>query len=41
MKYLCLGYLDEKTIDTMSERERETFLKECSLTGGVRTRAEC
>ena len=30
MKYLCLGYLDENKINTMSERERETFLKECS-----------
>jgi hypothetical protein len=30
MKYLCRGYLDENTINTMSERERETFLKECS-----------
>ena len=29
MKYLCLGYLDEKKLDTMSERQRETLLKEC------------
>jgi hypothetical protein len=29
MKYLCLAYLDEKKLDTMSESERETFIKEC------------
>lgn len=29
MKYICLGYMDEKKWDTMSERERITFLDEC------------
>ena len=30
MRYLCLGYLDEKKLEGMSESERETFIKECS-----------
>jgi len=30
MKFLCLGYLDEKKLDGMSESEREIFIKECS-----------
>lgn len=29
MKYICLGYMDEQKWDTMSERERNTFLDEC------------
>ncbi len=35
MKYLCLGYLDEKTMDAMSEGERATFIKECSAYDNV------
>jgi len=29
MKYICLGYMDQKRWDTMSERERTTFLDDC------------
>jgi hypothetical protein len=29
MKYLCLAYLDEKKLGSMSESEREVFIKEC------------
>jgi hypothetical protein len=29
MKYICLGYLDEKKWQEMSESERQTFIKEC------------
>jgi hypothetical protein len=29
MKYLCLGYMEEGKWDTMSESERNTFMKEC------------
>jgi hypothetical protein len=29
MKFLCLSYFDERKLDLMSERERETFIKEC------------
>ncbi len=29
MKYICLGYLEEKTWDAMSESERKTFVDEC------------
>ncbi|HLF19867.1 MAG TPA: hypothetical protein VI704_03665 [Bacteroidota bacterium] len=29
MKYICLGYLDEKLWDGMSEREQKTFVDEC------------
>jgi hypothetical protein len=29
MKYICLGYMDEKKWDTMSESERNTFMDEC------------
>ena len=29
MKYICLGYMDEKKWDTMSESERSTFMDEC------------
>ena len=29
MKYICLGYMDEKKWETMSENERNAFLDEC------------
>ena len=29
MKYLCLGYMDEKKWEAMSNSERETFIEEC------------
>lgn len=29
MKYICLGYMDEKKWDTMSETERNAFMDEC------------
>jgi len=29
MKYICLGYMDEKKWDTMSESERNRFVDEC------------
>jgi hypothetical protein len=29
MKYVCLGYLDEKKWDTMSEREQNALIDEC------------
>lgn len=29
MKYICLGYFDEKLLDGMSEREQKTFVDEC------------
>jgi hypothetical protein len=29
MKYVCLGYLDEKTWDAMSESERNALMDEC------------
>ena len=29
MKYICLGYIDEKKWDTMSESERNAFVDEC------------
>ena len=29
MKYICLGYYDEKTWETMSERERNTLMDAC------------
>jgi len=29
MKYLCLGYMEEKKWDTMSESERNAFIDEC------------
>lgn len=29
MKYVCLGYLDEKNWSTLSEKERETLMDEC------------
>ena len=35
MKYLCLGYLDQKKSDTMSESEREAFIRECSTYDNV------
>src|SRR5262245_24527413 len=29
MKYVCLGYMEEKKWDAMSQSERETFMDEC------------
>jgi len=29
MKYICLGYMDEKTWDSMSDSERNNFMDEC------------
>ena len=29
MKYICLGYMDEKKWGTMSEKERNFFMDEC------------
>jgi len=29
MKYVCLGYMEEKKWDTMSESERQAFMEEC------------
>jgi len=29
MKYICLGYFDEKKWETMSERERNAVMDEC------------
>ena len=29
MKYLCLGYIEEKTLEAMSNSEREAFIEEC------------
>ena len=29
MKYLCLGYKDEKKWESMSKNERDAFLEEC------------
>lgn len=29
MKYICLGYMDEKKWNMMSENERNTFVDEC------------
>jgi len=29
MKYICLGYVDEKKWDAMSQSEQETFMDEC------------
>jgi hypothetical protein len=29
MKYLCLGYIGEKTLEAMSEKERDAFIEEC------------
>ena len=29
MKYICLGYSDEKTWETMSERERNALIDAC------------
>jgi hypothetical protein len=29
MKYICLGYLEEKKWDALSESEREAIIKEC------------
>ena len=29
MKYICLGYMEEKKWDAMSESERDAMIKEC------------
>jgi hypothetical protein len=29
MKYICLGYFDEKKWETMSESEQKAFMDEC------------
>jgi hypothetical protein len=29
MKYICLGYMDEKKWETMTENKRNTFMDEC------------
>jgi hypothetical protein len=29
MKYICLGYCEEKKLETMSEEERNAFMDEC------------
>ena len=29
MKYICLGYMEEKKWDALSESEREAFMEEC------------
>ena len=29
MKYICLGYFDEKKWEAMSEREQHTFMDDC------------
>jgi hypothetical protein len=29
MKYVCLGYIEEKKWETMSESERQAFMEEC------------
>ena len=29
MKYICLGYMEEKKWDAMSESERDSMIKEC------------
>lgn len=29
MKYICLGYREEKKWDAMSESERDAMMKEC------------
>lgn len=29
MKYICLGYMDEKKWETMSENEQNAFMDEC------------
>lgn len=29
MKYLCFGYIGEKTLEAMSDKEREAFIEEC------------
>lgn len=29
MKYICLGYMEEKTWDAMSKSEQEAFVNEC------------
>ena len=30
MKYVCLGYMEEKKWETMSENERKAMMEECS-----------
>lgn len=29
MKYICLGFMDEKMWEKKSEQERKTFIEEC------------
>jgi hypothetical protein len=29
MRYICLGYMDEKVFEKMSESEQKTFMDEC------------
>jgi hypothetical protein len=29
MKYICLGYIEEKKLETMSESERNAMMEEC------------
>ena len=31
MKYICLGYMDEKRWDSMSDSERKAFMDECFI----------
>ena len=31
MKYICLGYMDEKRWDSMSDSERKAFMDECLI----------
>jgi len=35
MKYICLGYMEEKKWETMSESERNAMLDDCFAYGGV------
>ena len=35
MKYICLGYIEEKKWETMSESERNAMLDECFAYDGV------
>ena len=38
MKYICLGYFDEKKWETMSESEQKAFMDECFAYANVATR---
>ena len=35
MKYICLGYIEEKKWETMSENERNTLMDECFAYDGI------